>query len=93
MIRRASAGGLSVIVGEIEAVVRPAARDAAQDHRDLARLKRELTEAQAMLAAARARLANDSFTSRAPAEVVERMRTRATELEDLVARLSERLGT
>jgi valyl-tRNA synthetase len=93
VIRRASAGGLSVIVGEIEAVVRPAARDAAQDHRDLARLKRELTEAQAMLAAARARLANDSFTSRAPAEVVERMRTRATELEDLVARLSERLGT
>jgi valyl-tRNA synthetase len=44
-----------------------------------------------MLAAARARLANESFTSRAPAAVVEGARLRAAELEDLVARLSERL--
>jgi valyl-tRNA synthetase len=39
-VRRGVAGGLSVIVGEIEAVVRPAARDEAQDGRDRARLER-----------------------------------------------------
>jgi valyl-tRNA synthetase len=76
----------------MEAVVRPAARDVAQDGRDRARLERELVEAQTMLAAARSRLANDSFTSRAPAAVVEGARARAGELELLVARLSERLG-
>jgi valyl-tRNA synthetase len=90
-IRSGVAGGLSVIVGDIEAVVRPAARDDAQDGRDRARLERELTDAQSMLAAARARLANESFTSRAPAAVVEGARARAAELEDLVARLAERL--
>jgi valyl-tRNA synthetase len=90
-IRSGVAGGLSVIVGDIEAVVRPAARDDAQDGRDRARLERELTDAQSMLAAARGRLANESFTSRAPAAVVEGARARAAELEDLVARLAERL--
>jgi valyl-tRNA synthetase len=90
-IRQGVAGGLSLIVGEIEAVVRPAARDAAQDDRDRARLERELADAQAMLAAAGARLANESFTSRAPTAVVQGARSRAAELEDLVARLSERL--
>jgi len=91
-IRRGVDGGLSIIAGEIEAVIRPAASDEAQGERDRARLQRELTDAQAMLAAARARLANDSFTSRAPAAVVDGAKTRAGELEELVARLSERLG-
>jgi len=81
-----------VIVGEIEAVVRPAANDDAQDDRDRSRLERELTEAQGMLAAARARLANEAFTSKAPAAIVEGVKTRAAELEDLVARLAQRLG-
>jgi valyl-tRNA synthetase len=90
-IRRGVDGGLSIIAGEIEAVIRPAASDEAQGERDRARLQRELTDAQAMLAAARARLANDSFTSRAPAAVVDGAKTRAGELEELVARLSERL--
>jgi len=91
-IRRGVAGGLSVIVGEIEAVVRPAANDDAQDDRDRSRLERELTEAQGMLAAARARLANEAFTSKAPAAIVEGVKTRAAELEDLVTRLAQRLG-
>jgi len=91
-IRQGVAGGLSIIAGDVEAVVRPAARDAAQGDRDRARLERELGDAQAMLAAARARLANESFTSRAPAAVVEGAKSRAAELEELVARLSERLG-
>jgi valyl-tRNA synthetase len=91
-IRRGVAGGLSVIVGDIEAVVRPAANDDAQDDRDRSRLERELTEAQGMLAAARARLANEAFTSKAPAAIVEGVKTRAAELEDLVTRLAQRLG-
>jgi valyl-tRNA synthetase len=91
-IRQGVAGGLSIIAGDVEAVVRPATRDAAQGDRDRARLERELGDAQAMLAAARARLANESFTSRAPAAVVEGAKSRAAELEELVARLSERLG-
>ena len=92
-IRRGVAGGLSVIVGEIEAVVRPSVRDEAQDERDRVRLQRELDDAQGLLTAARARLANEAFTSKAPAAVVEGARTRAAELEELVARLSDRLKT
>ena len=91
-IRQAAEGGLSVIAGEIEAVVRPAARDDVQEERDRSRLERELVEAQALLASARARLANDAFTSKAPPAVVDGARARATELEVLVARLAERLA-
>jgi len=91
-IRHGVAGGLAVIAGEIEAVVRPAARDDAQAERDRARLERELAEAQGLLASARARLANEAFTSKAPPPVVEAARARATELEELVARLAGRLG-
>jgi valyl-tRNA synthetase len=84
--------GLSVIAGEVEAVVRPAATDEAQAERDRARLERELAEAEALLASARARLANEAFTSKAPPGVVEGARARAAELEELVARLAQRLG-
>ena len=91
-IRRGVEGGLSVIVGEIEGVVRPAARDEAQEGRDRARLERELAEARALLASAQARLANDSFTSKAPPAVVESARSRAAELEELVRRLAQRLA-
>ena len=90
-VRRGVAGGLSVIAGEIEAVVRPAARDDAQDERDRARLERELADAQGMLAAARARLANEAFISKAPPAVVDGAKARAAELEDLVSRLAERV--
>jgi valyl-tRNA synthetase len=91
-VRRGAAGGLSVISGDAEALVRPAARDQHQDERDHARLERELAEAQSMLESARARLANEAFISKAPAAVVEGARARAAELEELVARLSSRLG-
>ncbi len=91
-VRGAVDGGLSVIVGDIEAVVRPVARDEAQSERDHARLERELAEAQALLASARARLANDAFTSKAPPTVVEVARARAAELEELVGRLTQRLN-
>jgi valyl-tRNA synthetase len=91
-IRRGVEGGLSVIAGDIEAVVRPAARDEAQEGRDRARLERELAEAQALLTAATARLANEAFTSKAPPAVVAAAQARATELQELVARLAQRLG-
>ncbi len=91
-VRRGVAGGLSVIVGEIEAIVRPAARDEAQDERDRARLERELAEAEGLLAAARARLANEAFVSKAPPAVVDGAKARAAELAELVGRLAERLG-
>jgi valyl-tRNA synthetase len=85
-------GGLSVIAGDVEAVVRPAARDEIQEERDRARLERELADAQGQLASARARLANEAFTSKAPPAVVEGARARATELEELVDRLTQRLA-
>jgi valyl-tRNA synthetase len=91
-IRGGAAGGLSVIAGEIEAVVRPEAKDEAAEGRDRARMEKDLAEAQAQLAAARARLGNESFTSKAPAAVVEGARARAAELEDLVARLGQLLA-
>jgi valyl-tRNA synthetase len=85
-------GGLSVIAGAVEAVVRPAARDEIQEERDRARLERELADAQGLLASARARLANEAFTSKAPPAVVEGAQARATELEELVNRLTQRLA-
>jgi len=84
------AGGLAVVAGALEAVVsRPAggAGDA-----DRARLARELAEAEGFLAAARGRLANESFTSRAPAAVVDGARAREAELADQVERLRSRLA-
>jgi valyl-tRNA synthetase len=90
-IRRGVKGGLSVVAGDIEAVVRPAAQDGAQEARDRARLERELAEAEGMLAAARARLANEAFVSKAPPSVVAGARARAAELEELVERLGGRV--
>ena len=86
---------LAVIAGELEARVRTdAGANAAGGDATLerARLERELAEAEGWLAAARDRLANESFTSRAPAAVVEGARAREAELADQVERLRERLG-
>jgi valyl-tRNA synthetase len=91
-IRQGVEGDLSVIAGEIEAVVRPEAKDEAQEERDRARLERELAEARGLLDSARARLANEAFTSKAPQAVVEGARSRAAELEELVGRLAQRLA-
>jgi valyl-tRNA synthetase len=95
-------GGLTVISGEIEAVIgRPPPDNAApasgtdataSTAADLARLEKELAEAEGHLAAARARLANDAFTTKAPAAVVQGARAREAELAEQVARLSARLG-
>jgi len=85
---------LAVIAGELEALVRAGAGGdpvAGSATLDRARLERELAEAGEWLAAARDRLANESFISRAPTAVVEGARAREAELADQVARLRERL--
>jgi valyl-tRNA synthetase len=87
-------GGLTVIGPGIEAMVgRPASAGSAAATLDRERLERELLVAQGLLEVARARLANDAFTSRAPAAVVDGARARADELADQVQRLAERLRT
>jgi valyl-tRNA synthetase len=85
-------GGLAVIAGEIEAVIGTAEGHGASADADRARLEKELADAEGFLDAARARLANEAFTSKAPAPVVEGARAREAELADQVERLRERLG-
>jgi len=87
-------GGLAVISGEIEAVVGlggQAAGGTASSTLARARLEKELAEAEDRVAAARARLGNESFTTRAPAAVVAGARERERELAGTVDRLRERL--
>ena len=62
--------GLAVIAGEIEAVVGRGAGDDRASELDRARLERELAQAETLLEAARARLSNEAFISKAPAESV-----------------------
>ncbi|HEY6013767.1 MAG TPA: class I tRNA ligase family protein, partial [Candidatus Limnocylindrales bacterium] len=92
-------GDLAVISGELEAHVRvgdPASAGPGTGGEsaelDRSRLERELAEAEGWLAAARDRLANESFVGRAPASVVQGARAREAELADQVERLRERLG-
>jgi valyl-tRNA synthetase len=93
--RRSAEAGLTVIAGEIEAVVgRPtAAPGGSAADTDRARLERELADAEVHLAAARSRLANDDFLAKAPPAVVDGARTSEAELADQVARLRSRLGS
>ena len=90
------AGGLSVIGAGLEAMVGRAVGDPGAGMADTAaldreRLGRELTTARALLEAARSRLANEAFTSKAPPAVVEGARAREAELADQVRRLEGRL--
>jgi valyl-tRNA synthetase len=85
-------GGLAVIAGEIEAVIGTDEGHAASAEADRARLEKELADAEGFLDAARARLANEAFTSKAPPQVVDGARAREAELADQVERLRERLG-
>ncbi|HEX8938920.1 MAG TPA: valine--tRNA ligase [Candidatus Limnocylindrales bacterium] len=85
-------GALAVLAGELEAAVRPAVVDDAAAAGERARLERELAEAERLLAAARARLANEAFVAKAPPPVVEGARAREAELAHQVALLAARLG-
>jgi valyl-tRNA synthetase len=87
-------GDLVVIVpgSETQALIRPGGTDGAAESLERQRLQRDLAEAEEWLAAARQRLANDAFTARAPASVVEGARLREAELADQVIKLREALG-
>jgi valyl-tRNA synthetase len=87
-------GALSVIAGELEAVIQRGDRgiDLTAEAAERSRLERELTEAEGYLAAARARLANHAFTTKAPPAVVEGARAREAELAEQVDRLKARRG-
>jgi valyl-tRNA synthetase len=83
-------GELVVVAGRLEASLVPHADPETADL-ERARLQKELAQAEAALANARALLADPAFIERAPAKVVEGARTRAGELADRVARLSASL--
>ena len=85
-------GGLAVIAGPAEAIVGTGAVDPGAVEADRARLDRELADAERLLEATRARLANEAFTAKAPPAIVEGARAREAELVDQVGRLRERLG-
>jgi valyl-tRNA synthetase len=87
-------GSLEIVLkgGDIQAtVLTTASGDAAALERT--RLEKELAEAEGWLAAAQARLANDSFVGKAPQAVVDGARARERELAEQVDRLRERLAS
>ena len=90
--RAAAPDGLTVLAGDIEAVVARAAGAAPDAALDTARLEKDLAEAVGRLAAARDRLSNEAFLTRAPAAIVEGARASEAELAATVDRLRDRLG-
>jgi valyl-tRNA synthetase len=88
--------GLAVVAGRLAATIaRPAASGAAGGApaaADRERLQKELATTEQRLAAARARLGDASFTSRAPAAVVDGARRSEAELAAQAASLREKLG-
>jgi valyl-tRNA synthetase len=89
-------GDLSIVAGDLEAIVRATLGDAhsgAGGAADRARLEKELADAERFLEAARARLGNETFMAKAPPEVVEGARVREAELLETIERLRRRLGT
>ena len=87
-------GALTAMAGELEARVHPIgeASDPAGVALEVARLERELGEAEGWLLAARARLTNAAFMAKAPPPVVAGARAREAELADQVDRLRARLS-
>jgi valyl-tRNA synthetase len=92
----AAAGGpatLSIVAGECEATVHLASSaGGTAGERERARLEKELADVERQLAAARARLADDAFTTKAPPHIVAGARDREAELIGQLERLRARLG-
>ncbi|HYI21163.1 MAG TPA: class I tRNA ligase family protein, partial [Candidatus Limnocylindrales bacterium] len=80
--------GLAVVTATAEARL---ARSAADRERERERLAKELRNVEAQLAAAEARIADENFVKRAPANVVDQARARAAELRELAATLTARM--
>jgi valyl-tRNA synthetase len=87
-----ASGGLTVIAGAVEGVLGRPVADEAATTLERTRLQRELADAERLLSAASARLANPEFVARAPAAVVDGARAREADLSEQVPRLRERLG-
>ena len=56
---------------------------------ELARLAKERKNAEADLARTEGKLANEGFTSKAPANIVEQERRKAERLRELIAKIDE----
>jgi valyl-tRNA synthetase len=84
-------GKLSIVAGGFEATLVPHA-DRDTIGRERLRLERELTQVEARLESARARLADPAFTERAPAAVVEGARRSQADLAAQAASLREKLA-
>ena len=82
---------IAVVTPEFEASIRRPLAAGSSDA-DRVRLEKELADAEARLAAARARLADSRFLERAPAHVVEGARTSEADLAGQVERLRQSLG-
>jgi valyl-tRNA synthetase len=61
--------------------------------RDRARLEKELAEAEKQLVVTRAKLANEAFVSKAPTNVVDGVRAKEAELQELAERIREHLAS
>jgi len=90
-VERASAGPgrTSLVVGPIQAFVSQAGT--ADTAAEKERLARAVAEAESLLAASEAKLANPQFRDRAPAEVVDKERSRAAESAARLAKLRAQL--
>jgi valyl-tRNA synthetase len=60
--------------------------------RERARLREEISRADNILEGAKARLGNEKFTSRAPADVVQREREKVVSLEEQREKLARTLS-
>ena len=59
---------------------------------EIARLEKEIGKARGELEGVSKKLSNESFTSRAPAEIVEREKTRQKSIEDKLEKLAEAIS-
>ena len=90
VVERAPAGAgvvVEVVRGGVEVAVRLA--DLVDVARERERLAAEIAGVERLLGAARGKLADERFVSRAPAEVVARERDKAADLERSLARLRD----
>ena len=92
MPAEAAATAIAVVTPDFEAAIGRPEEATAPTAADRARLQKELAEADARLAAARARLADSRFLERAPARVVDGARASEAELAGQVERLRQSLG-
>jgi valyl-tRNA synthetase len=89
-LERPPEGSVSVTAGRVQ--VHLPLRELIDPAAERTRLEKEIAESERLHLAAQAKLANQGFTSRAPANVVERERERAASLAELLTRLRDQLA-